>query len=580
MCRTRFLVWATVLLTCAAARDAVSASITHDAPAPTSARSTLYGVSPFPYGPTATAAAQTFGLSATLGDLYVVQLDDGIPWREALANADFPTETTNKWEELRSHAPQGRPVYLALEPLGADRVSLAPASKGSSVPSQLRGAAFDNPALINAYTNYVRRAVQFFRPSYLNLGVENGEMAQRDPAHWPAYVTMVEAAMAALRADAPALPMGISFGLQSLMTPATANRARALIDASDYVGLSFYPYMSAFHQAFGEGPLPAPPDQWRGPLDWVRSFTSKPIAICETGYNTAAVTISGWQLSLQGSPQLQSSYLGELAGYADRDKYLFVVYYFPVDIGPLLDSLPPNKSVEGSMWRQNGLLDAQLNPKPALAVWNSIMAAPYQPLMAATSMNARIAPGAGALNTAPGAKSGAASETGSGVAPAGAAVEARAVEIGFRQDRDLCQALQPSQVRLVDADRGGKAMLWEYQPHQGSWSWCARSFVAGLPSGVGMRFRIRSDVAGPIILELKGRGGQGYFAVIQASQDWQDVVLRWRDFLAEHQADHRSPHSDQLAPGEIADVVWADEGRETQLRRQTRHVWVADWIVQ
>jgi hypothetical protein len=49
--------------------------------------------------------------------------------------------------------------------------------------------------------------------------------------------------------------------------------------------LSFYPHASAFDEKFG-APACRGEKPWREPLAWVRASTDKPIAICETGYDT------------------------------------------------------------------------------------------------------------------------------------------------------------------------------------------------------------------------------------------------------------------------------------------------------
>ena len=382
-------------------------------------RAAHFGVSTFPFGPSHAAIEQTFRIAEELSDIYVVQLDNGVPWAEAAKDARFPAAVERKWRELSAHAPSGRPVYLALAPLAEDRTSLAAASEGSSSFEQFRGATFDDPVIVKAYTLYAQRAVRYFKPAYLNLGVENGELAYRRPSEWQAYVAMIRQVMAALRQEFPTLKMGISFGLQSLMDKATAERARQIVDLSDYVGISFYPYMSPFQEKFGLRALPPPPDQWRAPLDWLRSFTDKPIAICETGYNTQDVSLPKWQIRMTGSEAAQKDYVSDLANYAKRDGYLFVVYYLPVDIGPLVETLPEGPRELVRMWRENGLLESNLNPKPARDVWKSILAAKYQPptkSLAATTPQSPKVP-----------------------APAEAASPQPDTVIGFERDEDLCQ---------------------------------------------------------------------------------------------------------------------------------------------
>ena len=519
-------------------------------------RVTHFGVSTFPFGPSPAAIEQTFRVAEELSDIYVVQLDNGVPWGEAAADMRFPPAVQRKWRELSAYAPSGRPVYLALAPLGEDRVSLAASSEGSSSPERFRKASFDDPQVVKAYTIYAQRAVRFFKPTYLNLGVENGDLAYRRPSEWSSYVALIGQVMAALRPEFPTLKIGISFGLQSLMEKATAERARQIIDLSDYVGISFYPYMSPFQEKFGLSPLPPPPDQWRVPLDWLRSFADKPIAICETGYNTHDVSLPKWRIQMTGSEAAQKDYLSDLGKYAKRDGYIFAIYYLPVDIGPLVETLPEPARQLASMWRENGLFDPNLTPKPALDVWKAILGAKYEPP-------------AKDLAAAPRTPD----------APAQKEVASPRLEtvVGFKRDEDLCQSPSPAQVSLVDTGVGAKAMEWQFPAGTQKWTWCARPAPAGgFPSGDGMRFRIRSDVDGPVFLEMKAASGDAYFTIVEARRDWRDINLRWSDFGAEP----NKGSSGSLKPGAITNIVLADEGKVAAAEDGTRRIWISNWVAE
>jgi hypothetical protein len=530
-------------------------ALLHDQAHAGETRVTRFGVSTFPFRISPVASEQTFRIAEDLSDIYVVQLDNGVPWSEAGADAEYPATVQNKWREFAAHAPSGRPVYLALAPLAEDRKSLAPASEGSLSRERFQGAAFDDPMVVKAYVAYALKAVRYFKPAYVNLGLEAGELAHRRPRDWDAFVALIRETTDALRHEFPTLKIGISFGLQSLMEKGTAERARQIIAFSDYVGISFYPYMSPFHEKFGAPPLPAPPDQWRVPLDWLASFADKPIAICETGYNTQDISVQTWGLQMKGSEAEQKDYVSDLARYAKRDGYLFAIYYFPVDIGPLIDTLPKPAAELVSMWRENGLIDAELKPKPAQETWKSILAAKY---------DSEVKPRPAAL-TKP-EEQPRALET---------AETVPAVSVGFKRPEDLCQTPSPARVSLVATDSGVKAMQWEFPAGTQKWTWCSRPAPAGgFPQGAGMRFRIRSDVNGPVFVEMKAAGGVGYFAMVDAGPAWRDVSLRWFDFAAE--SNKGSVRA--LQPEAITNIVLADEGKASAPDNSTRRIWISDWI--
>ena len=89
-----------------------------------------------------------------------------------------------------------------------------------------------------------------------------------------------------------------------------------------------------------------------------------------------------------------------------------------------------------------------------------------------------------------------------------------------------------------------------------------------------MRFRIRSDVDGPIFLEMKAATGDAYFTIVDAGRDWRDVSLRWSDFGAEP----NKGSSGKLRPGTITNIVLADEGKAAATADGTRRIWISNWV--
>src|SRR5581483_8762712 len=138
----------------------------------------------------------------------------------------------------------------------------------------------------------------------------------------------------------PDLSIGISFGLGELRLPREAEAARPLIDESDYVGISFYPYASACDEKFGAPPYRGS-NPWREPLAWLRRYTPRPLAICETGFTTEDIDVPQFGLRMQGSPQAQADYTRELIETARRDRYLFAVWFLAIDCDRLYSRMPP-----------------------------------------------------------------------------------------------------------------------------------------------------------------------------------------------------------------------------------------------
>lgn len=505
----------------------------------------LLGLQPFPYDFSQEAVNKTHDLAAANSTLYVVHRDNGIPWAEALANSEFPAAVQREWADFARRAPRGRPVYLALAPLAEDRVSLAAASEGSSTPRALRGARFDDEAVKRAYLNYARRAVEAFRPSFLNLGVEAGELAARRPDRWPAFAALYEHVRSNLKTLHPELKIGISFGLQTLMRSDVADRVKPTADASDYVGLSFYPYMSSFHEKFGAKGLADPPAEWREPLAWVRKWTTKPLALCETGYTTRDVKLPRFGLAMRGSEDLQQRYLSDLVDIARRDHYLFVVWSIPVDYEELYKKLPQSDG-RFLIWQNSGLFDRNLRPRPALQTWSRAVG----DAASAEDERPMRSPALGA----PGALS-----------------------VGFEGAADLFVGPPSDRITLEEGGPGGatRSMRWSFEYSKGHWQWCARDLAPGLLLGRNaLTFWTKSDREGKIFLQVEEDGGEAFYVMISPKPEWQEHVYRF----AELTVDPKKKKDGRLDPARIVRILLADNAGIEGRMSGRRSLWFSNWV--
>jgi hypothetical protein len=334
----------------------------------------LWGFTAFPFDLTPESEDRVHAIIARHANLFAIHMDNCLPWVEAMAGEPFPDWFAADWARVRSHIPAGHKVYVAMTPTDNDRQSLAPQcgrseDRPARHPRGIRGKPLDDPAVIAAYVAYLRRQIDFFRPAYVNIGIEMSEMSLRAPELWPAFETLYLAAVAALKDSHPQVQVGIELGLQSLTDPRVGAQVRRAVEASDFMCLSFYPYAAeAARVLFGAPPLPPPPEQWRVPLDWVRSYTDKPLAVCETGHPSRTVELAGLGVTLPGDPAEQALYLRDLVRVARRDGYLFVVWFIAVDYERLMAALP-GAAEWMWIWAYTGLFGSDLAPRPALAEW-------------------------------------------------------------------------------------------------------------------------------------------------------------------------------------------------------------------
>lgn len=511
-----------------------------------------FGLHPFPYDFTTEALDKVHELAENNGSLAVVQRDNGIPWAEALKNARFPSAVENEWNDLARRLPDGRATYLALAPLAEDRVSLSPHSNGSSTPGALRRARLNDDSVKTAYLNYARRAVQRFRPQFLNLGLEAGEMAARKPERWPEFVDLYMHVRSMLKREYPDLQIGISFGLPALMEPAVAERSKALVEASDYLCLSFYPYMSEFYEKFGAKRLPDPPAQWREPLAWASRYTRKPVAICETAYSARDVNIPAFDLHMKGSPDRQAEYVTELGDIARRNRYLFVVWAIAVDYDALYKKLPKGDG-RYLMWQNVGFFDAQLRPRPAWDAWSRIVrnGGGTRP----TSGTPEVPRPASTTNAAP----------------------SRGSVVGFRGFEDLFAGPATDTIDLDESgpSNGRKSMRWSFTYARNQWQWIAKDLRRGDVAGrKAVRFSLRSDREGPVFVQLEERSGETFFTMVNPTKGWQQVDRLFTDFTP----DPKKRKDGRLDPDQIVKILLADSAGALSNARGSRTIWVADWV--
>lgn len=500
LARRVWLVWAVVVWAMGAAGGVP----------PTRAR---VSVSPFPYDLTADAVRRVSSLIHSNADVYTVQLDNGVPWAEALSGKPFPESLQDQWRRHKESIAPHHKVYVAIAPLAEDRTSWAGAPKGSSAPAWARDETRLTEELRTAYGKYVLRVVEYFGPDYLNIGVEAGDMAAKLPRKWPQFEALFAATATAVKASHPKIAVGISTGLPFLQMDSVLKRASRVFEQSDYVGISFYPYMSEFYEKFGAARLPAPPAQWREPLEWLHRNTQKPIAICETGYSSEAVRLPKYGLALQGDPATQAQYIEDLADIALRDHYLFTVFFLAADYDALMRKASPGDD-RHRMWGRTGFYGTNGVAKPA---WGSFQKAWFNGRKAAALKSGSPAPverlfGGGA-EEAPGHVSG----------PGG--------ELAFRSDKDLFVTPPPGLITLEKDPGAAPYMRWSYTYHPGQFCWAVRELTPGSSRGArGLSFSMRSGRSDPILLQVEESDGEAFYAVVTPSADWAATKLRWADF--------------------------------------------------
>jgi hypothetical protein len=336
------------------------------------------GFTPFPYDMTVQAIQDVEKFVRANGDLLTAHLE-GVPWAEAAATAPFHPKMLEDWARHKRAVPEKGKMYLAVTPINNDRSDLAAyrsEREGMPMPEAFAGKTFDDPNVAEAYLRYCRRAVEYFRPDYLAIGIEVNELYHKAPRKFPAYARLHRQVYKALKKDHPELPIFATYTLHNLLNTGWADRkamlaaCQELMEYNDFVAISYYPFMAN---------LSGQNDQC---LRWLsREFDrfGKPYAFCEMGQPAETVSFDGGKITIPSSPALQQRVLSGVLDFATSRRTEFVVWFVPRDYDAMWEKIRNTAPDFFKVWRDCGLQDGQGKPRPACQLWQRVLALPYRP---------------------------------------------------------------------------------------------------------------------------------------------------------------------------------------------------------
>jgi len=342
----------------------------------------LMGFTPFPHDMTVPAIKAVDRFVRDNGDIIAVHLE-GVPWLEANTEKPFHKKMLDNWQRLRNARDAQGKLFLALTPINNDRSDLAAYRsdrEGLPMPEPFVGKGFNDPIVMDAYLAYCRRAVRYFKPDYLAVGIEVNELYHKARGKWPAYVRLHRHVYKALKQDNPKLPIFVTFALHNMLNAdwadrrATITAAKKLMAYSDVVGVSYYPIMAKLtgktNQSF----------RWL-----VREFagSGKPFAVTRTGQPAEPVVLSRHKITFPASEKAQQLMLSKLLSFAHVARVEFVVWFIPRDFDDLWAKMKNTAPEFMKLWRDCGLLDGQGKERAAYRLWQKVHKLPYQPRPAA-----------------------------------------------------------------------------------------------------------------------------------------------------------------------------------------------------
>jgi hypothetical protein len=293
---------------------------------------------------------------------------EGVPWTETLHDAAFPPKLLEEWTGKKSSVPPNGKVYLAVSP---GRGDLKVADHCAPLAAELRGKAYDDPLVVKTYLSYCRRAIAFFQPDYLCIGIEVNEIQSSSAASWRAYKELHRQTYAALKKDHAAMPIFASFTLHNLFKHrgAMLSELKALMAWNDFAAISYYPFFME-------------PKDRLSALDWLLAELDplkKPYAVVETNDAAARLELPASRFVIDGTPEKQRDYYRRLLELAEARRFEFVVSFVHQDYDRLWDKIRATAPELFMAWRDCGLIDENGVERPAFAIWKDAFARPLAP---------------------------------------------------------------------------------------------------------------------------------------------------------------------------------------------------------
>ena len=229
------------------------------------------------------------------------------------------------------------------------------------------GRSITEPAVQRAYREFVVAFDSIVHPDWLALAMETNLIrVASTPSIYAAVVAMTNTTAAQLRAAGSATKLMVSVQVETAWGRLAGSGGGVYVgiqrDLADFpfvqlLGLSSYPYLGGFTS----------PEQI--PIDYyarLANSSALPMMVVEGGWSSGSVT------GVTSSPDLQARYIRRQMQLADEAKLLGVFQITFTDLD--LASFPVPSGSILPLFAQLGLVDATYRAKPALAVWDSVLA--------------------------------------------------------------------------------------------------------------------------------------------------------------------------------------------------------------
>jgi hypothetical protein len=326
-------------------------------PGPT--RSFRMGFSAIPPSPNQSIILTNLDMWGLRADAAIMHVD--VQWGAMLAgNSATVAARANALDLANYYRAHNLPIVLMLDVTnGLARDKEAPELVAA-------GRSITEPAIQRMYRDYVVAIVDVVRPTHIGLAAETNLIRAAAPRPvYDAVVKMTNDAAADLRARGVTTPLYVSVQVEvawGRLAGTAGNYVGIDDDLRDFsfitaLGLSSYPYLAGF-----TSPESIPNDYYSR----IPGTRNLPLMVVEGGWTSASVP------GFQSSPEIQARYIRRQTDIleAAHGAALFQLTFTDLDISAIPQ--PPGSILP--LFAALGMVDTQLRPKAALAVWDSVFA--------------------------------------------------------------------------------------------------------------------------------------------------------------------------------------------------------------
>ncbi len=336
-------------------------------------RSFYMGFTIFPYDISAEAIETTMEEVSTDGDILLTHLDTGVPWNEALNGSPFPADVIRALDESKNTLQSDMKLFLTTTPTDQSRNHLARYwnhnGEHQDLPLEWKDKPFDDPDVIQAFSNYCKRIIDYLDPDYFAYSIEINNSFQKGSENFENYLELAESVYLDLKQTYPDLPIMLTLQSDSFENSRSdlLSNSERLLQFSDYVAMSTYPFLTS-----EDLKRDANPELF--PNDWLKVFRDlapeKPFVVSETAFIAEDIELESVGIRAKASEEWQKDYLQKLMLQANALEAEFVCWFVYRDYDAIYDLVPIESF---RIWRDTGLKDEDGRKRESYDLWKEWM---------------------------------------------------------------------------------------------------------------------------------------------------------------------------------------------------------------